>query len=121
MGHSLDNTVKDYNQAMSSLETKVLPGARKFEELGAANADQPIAELPRIEVQARNLTFTSDEKFPHDIQSVVTDDSSEENFEGFEGFVVNESEELAEEETSQKDEKANAAADDLRAALEASS
>lgn len=117
MGHSLDNTVKVYNQAMSSLETKVLPGARKFEELGAANTDQPIADLPRIEVQARNLTFTSDDKFTHDIQSVITDESSKESFEG---FVVSEPEKEASEQTNQKDEKANAAADDLRAALEGS-
>ena len=63
MGRSLDNTVNVYNQAMSSLENKVLPGARKFEELGAANADQPIAGLPRLQVQARSLSTDHDEEF----------------------------------------------------------
>lgn len=113
MGHSLDNTVKVYNQAMSSLETKVLPGARKFEELGAANSDQHIAELPRIEVQARNLTIAPEDAFTPNIEDIIIDDSQEENFKG---FVIDE----PEEQSNKKDEKANAAADDLRAALESS-
>lgn len=110
MGHSLDNTVQVYNQAMSSLETKVLPGARKFEELGAANSSQPIAELPRLQVQARNLTVSGDEEFTPALKDLSNGEAKDEQFEG---FVVEESE----DEESQKESKANAAADDLRAAL----
>jgi DNA recombination protein RmuC len=116
MGHSLDNTVKVYNQAMSSLETKVLPGARKFEELGAINADQPIAELPRIEVQARNLTIGADEDFSPALENLATGPDDEKQFEG---FVVDDDGGQG-PEAEAKDNKANAAADDLRAALEGS-
>lgn len=45
VGKALDGAVASYNQAVSSLETRVLPGARKFTELGAAGGD----ELPLLE------------------------------------------------------------------------
>ena len=120
MGHSLDNTVRVYNQAMSSLETKVLPGARKFEELGATNSEQPIAELPRIEVQARNLNLAAEQEFTPALTELVHDDDEQ-----FEGFVVNEDDkgedaDVVSEPQEDKESKANAAADDLRAALEES-
>ena len=114
MGHSLDNTVKVYNQAMSSLETKVLPGARKFEELGAANIEQPIADIPRLETQARNLVF-SDEKTPPNLSAMAETVPTEEQFEGF--MMEKEEAPAAEEPVEEKDNKANAAAEDLRAAL----
>lgn len=120
MGHSLDNTVKVYNQAMSSLETKVLPGARKFEELGAANAEQPIADLPRIAVQARNLTIGSSQASPPPLESLASTTAPEKQFEGFVVEDTETEEAEAEEQKEEKDSKANAAADDLRAALEGS-
>ncbi|MGJ8723793.1 MAG: DNA recombination protein RmuC [Roseibacillus sp.] len=116
MGQSLDNTVNVYNQAMSSLETKVLPGARKFEELGAANANQPIAELPRLQVQARNLTISNEQEFSPALDSFASESVSEEQFEGF----TAEKPEPEIEQEAEKESKANAAADDLRAALEGS-
>lgn len=154
MGSSLDNTVQVYNQAMSSLETKVLPGARKFEELGAANADNPISEIPRLQVQARNLTIATPEPPAPEqditpvLEQIANDKTPEEQFEGFidgeeplfseeaqfsaeqhpnlkdtashalpaENSITIEVDEQADAK-KEKESKANAAADDLRAAL----
>ena len=120
MGRSLDNTVQVYNQAMSSLETKVLPGARKFEELGAVNADQPIADLPRLQVQARNLSITPDEEFTPALEDLDLEDAENKQFEGFIIEEEAEATETPEPPEESKENKANAAADDLRAALEGS-
>lgn len=120
MGHSLDTTVRTYNQAMASLETKVLPGARKFEELGAPKSAHLLGTLPRLEVQARNIGVSTEHN--DDLASFQEVDTfaavapqigkpREEKFEGF----------LDEEPLPELESKANAAADDLRAALENSS
>jgi DNA recombination protein RmuC len=58
VGKALDGAVQSYNQAVGSLETRVLPGARKFTELGAAGGDElPILEP--VEKAARALTAES--------------------------------------------------------------
>ncbi|GHC67070.1 DNA recombination protein RmuC [Roseibacillus persicicus] len=119
LGQSLDNTVKVYNSAMSSLETKVLPGARKFEELGAANIEQPIAEIPRLEIQARNLTFAAADSDSDEFDKLLeaTPEVAPEDKQ-FEGFTVETPEPEPEPPKGEdKDSKANAAAEDLRAAL----
>lgn len=119
LGQSLDNTVKVYNTAMSSLETKVLPGARRFEELGAADIQQPIAEIPRLEIQARNLTFASEEKEAGRFDALLENKAEVTPEEKqFEGFTMEEPESEPESApVEDKDSKANAAAEDLRAAL----
>ncbi len=53
LGDSLASSVKAYNQTLGSLESRVLPAARKFEELGAAG-HKPIREGSAIEVQPRD-------------------------------------------------------------------
>ena len=41
LGKSLDNSVTQFNLLVGSYESKVLPGARKFNELGIAQDDEP--------------------------------------------------------------------------------
>ncbi|MEM9079780.1 MAG: DNA recombination protein RmuC [Verrucomicrobiota bacterium] len=105
MGRSLDTTVKNYNKAMSSLETRVLPGARKFEELGAAPSTQELPDLPQLETQPRLPQSSSSSEGFLEASSPATDS----DFEGFTSEIS--------PAQSGIDEKANAAAEDLRAAL----
>jgi DNA recombination protein RmuC len=60
VGTNLDRAVEAYNQAVGSLENRVLVSARKFAELGASVADD-IPELAPIETTARALSFEWDE------------------------------------------------------------
>src|SRR6202521_2276408 len=56
VGTNLDRAVEAYNQAVGSLENRVLGSARKFPELGASVAED-IPELAPIETTARALSF----------------------------------------------------------------
>src|SRR5579871_1204116 len=61
VGTNLDRAVEAYNQAVGSLENRVLVSARKFAELGAAVAEY-IPELEPIETTARALSFDWDDE-----------------------------------------------------------
>lgn len=54
MRRSLDRTVGSYNKAVRSLESRVLPAARRFRDLGAVAADE-IEPLEGIEQQPLQL------------------------------------------------------------------
>ena len=56
VGTNLDRAVDAYNQAVGSLETRVMVSARKFAELGAAVAED-IPQVAPIETTARALSF----------------------------------------------------------------
>ena len=71
VGTNLDRAVEAYNQAIGSLENRVLVSARKFAELGASVAED-IPELEPIETTARALSFEWDEDLPE--QSPVSSD-----------------------------------------------
>jgi DNA recombination protein RmuC len=61
VGTHLDRAVEAYNQAVGSLENRVLVSARKFTELGASVAED-IPELEPIETTARALSFEWDDE-----------------------------------------------------------
>lgn len=55
LGRQLDGSVKSYNQAMASLESRVLVAARRFSELGAAPEDENLEASPPLEAHVRSL------------------------------------------------------------------
>ncbi len=55
LGKAIENVVKTYNTAVGSLEARVLPGARRFKDLGANVAGVIVAESAPIEAAARSL------------------------------------------------------------------
>jgi DNA recombination protein RmuC len=67
IGRSLGQSVDAYNSAVGSLERQVLPGARKFTELGL-RPRREIEELPTVDKLTRNLREddTSEEPPQHD-------------------------------------------------------
>jgi DNA recombination protein RmuC len=68
MGRTLGQSVDAYNSAVGSLERQVLPGARKFTELGL-RPGREIEELPPIEKLAREPR-TGDDAAPNGGDSV---------------------------------------------------
>ena len=59
VGKNLETTVKNYNSAVGSFERSVIPGARKFPELGAASEDARLSELKAAEAVPRELSADS--------------------------------------------------------------
>lgn len=60
VGKGLGTAVEGYNKAIGSLESRALPQARKFKELGAGTADE-IPELPLVEKVPRELAPEGEE------------------------------------------------------------
>lgn len=61
LGRSLDTAVGDYNKAVGSFDAKVLPGARKFTEMGVS-AKKSVAELAQIEKGVREVAGLPDDE-----------------------------------------------------------
>lgn len=54
VGKGLDNAAKSYNAAMGSFEGRVLPAARRFDDLGVlGQSDKPLTELPHVDTALR--------------------------------------------------------------------
>ncbi len=59
VGRQLASSVENYNKAVGSLERNVLPGARKFVELGA-HAQKPLEKLETLESVPRTMIEGND-------------------------------------------------------------
>lgn len=60
LGRSLDSTVNHYNKAVGSFDARILPGARKFSEMGI-HSKKEIEEPSPIEKSARPLQADEEE------------------------------------------------------------
>lgn len=63
LGKSLNGSVDNYNKMSSSLDKRVLPTMRRFEELSIAPPDKTIAEPKRIEASADETDRTPELDF----------------------------------------------------------
>ena len=61
LGNSLGSSVNHFNSAVGSLERQVLPGARKFTEMGISSKNA-ITDLPPVEQMPRQVQNLSDEE-----------------------------------------------------------
>jgi DNA recombination protein RmuC len=55
LGERLDQAVEAYNQAVGTLESRVLPAARRFRELGAVGEAREIAGLEPVVTGVRGV------------------------------------------------------------------
>ena len=74
MGRSLNSTVQDYNKTLGSLESRVLPGAKKLEELGASQESITLADANTIDHAPRE-------------PRTLAEDTPEEEADHFGGFA----------------------------------
>lgn len=54
LGKSLDSGMKHYNSAVGSFDSRVLPSARKFNEMGIS-ADKKLKQSNQIETAVRQI------------------------------------------------------------------
>jgi DNA recombination protein RmuC len=55
VGTRLNSTVRAYNEAVGSYESRVMPAARRFEDHGAVAAGRDLGELDQVTLAARSL------------------------------------------------------------------
>jgi DNA recombination protein RmuC len=55
LGTRLNSTVRAYNEAVGSYESRVLPAARRFEDHGSVAAGRDLGEIDHVTVSARTV------------------------------------------------------------------
>ncbi len=78
VGKSLGDGVKAYNRAIGSLERMVLPGARRFTELGVSPR-QEFSTVPPVEDTPREATVFPESSLPPDDPLVNSDPSAKDD------------------------------------------
>ena len=61
VGKSLDSSVSHFNKAVGSFDSRILPSARKFNEMGIS-AKESLSTIEQIEKTTRSVETTSDNK-----------------------------------------------------------
>ncbi len=61
LGQRLNSTVKAYNETVGSYESRVLPGARRFAEHGAAAEGRELPQLEPVTLSARSVHVGDDD------------------------------------------------------------
>jgi DNA recombination protein RmuC len=64
LGRNLDNSVDAYNKAVASYDSRVLPGARKFTEMGVTAKKEP-PKMEQIERITRSIESREETDQPH--------------------------------------------------------
>ncbi len=62
IGSNLQRAMKGYDEAVGSLQSRVLPSARKFKELQGQTGAKELPEMKTIEKTPRTLTLTSEDE-----------------------------------------------------------
>ena len=60
LGRSLESSLKSYNSAVGSFDSRVLPGARKFTELGISSGKE-MGEITQIETAVKQIDVSTSE------------------------------------------------------------
>jgi len=68
VGAGLESAVKRYNELVGSLESRVMPQARRFSELEIEGTGEPLAELKPVDAQTRLLR--GDDAAPRDAEII---------------------------------------------------
>ncbi|WP_232023987.1 DNA recombination protein RmuC [Sulfurivermis fontis] len=61
LGKSLESSVSHFNKTVGTFDARVLPSVRRFTEMGIS-AKKELSDVSQIEVAARDVTATEDEK-----------------------------------------------------------
>lgn len=77
LGQDLNRSVRSYNQAIGSLESRVLPSARRFRDLKAVATEAPLPAPTPIETATRLPLGTGEAELTQKAQRQIAQDRSE--------------------------------------------
>src|SRR5436305_11544568 len=72
LGTRLNSAVSAYNEAVGSYEARVMPGARRFAEHGAASSGRELPSIEQVTIAARSVEAAEAEDDPADGDDDIT-------------------------------------------------